>query len=188
MQKSWNITETLANGYSSESTHQELSKEYQHDGLNSFQKSLCSCALDESSLSIGRVKLHVSCHSYVYIVCCAALNGFQKSLRSCSLDESSLSIGRVKHVSCHSYVCMVCCAAWCEISTASMSTCAWGSTLAACTAECWAYASGSLMSGPMTSPSPTAWKQEVYLGRCRTGISCRVDFLYRLKVFLVMCP
>ena len=31
MQKSWKITETLANGYSSESTQRELSNEYQHD-------------------------------------------------------------------------------------------------------------------------------------------------------------
>ena len=31
IQKSWKMTETLANGYSSESTHQELSNEYQHD-------------------------------------------------------------------------------------------------------------------------------------------------------------
>ena len=31
MLKSWKITETLANGYSSESTQWELSNEYQHD-------------------------------------------------------------------------------------------------------------------------------------------------------------
>ena len=31
MQKTWKITKTLANGYSSESTRQELSNEYQHD-------------------------------------------------------------------------------------------------------------------------------------------------------------
>ena len=31
MQKSWQMTETLANGYSSESTRRELSNEYQHD-------------------------------------------------------------------------------------------------------------------------------------------------------------
>ena len=30
-EKSWKITETLANGYSAESTKQELSNEYQHD-------------------------------------------------------------------------------------------------------------------------------------------------------------
>ena len=34
-----------------------LSNEYQHGrGLDVFQKSLRSCALDESSLSIGKVK------------------------------------------------------------------------------------------------------------------------------------
>ena len=31
MHKTWEMTETLANGYSYESTHQELSNEYQHD-------------------------------------------------------------------------------------------------------------------------------------------------------------
>ena len=52
------MTNTLANGYSFESTQREreLSKEYQHDGLDVFQKSLHSCAMDESNLSIGRVK------------------------------------------------------------------------------------------------------------------------------------
>ena len=49
------MTETLAHGYSSESTQQELSNEYQHDRV--FSKSLPSCALDERSLSIGRVNL-----------------------------------------------------------------------------------------------------------------------------------
>ena len=31
MQKNWKMTETMANGYSSESTQRELSNEYQHD-------------------------------------------------------------------------------------------------------------------------------------------------------------
>ena len=31
MQKNWKMTETLAYGYPSESTRQELSNEYQHD-------------------------------------------------------------------------------------------------------------------------------------------------------------
>ena len=31
MQKAWQMMETLAHGYSSESTQQELSNEYQHD-------------------------------------------------------------------------------------------------------------------------------------------------------------
>ena len=31
LQKTWKITETLANGYSSESTRQKLSNEYQYD-------------------------------------------------------------------------------------------------------------------------------------------------------------
>ena len=50
-------TETLANGYSSESTQQELYNEYPHEqGSDDFQKSLHPCSLDESSLSIGRIK------------------------------------------------------------------------------------------------------------------------------------
>ena len=46
----------LAHGYSFESTRPELSNEYQHDKvLDVFQKSLNTCGLDKSSLSIGRV-------------------------------------------------------------------------------------------------------------------------------------
>ena len=57
MHKNVKITETQANGYSPESTWRELSNEYQHDRVSIIcQKSLHSCALDESSLSIGRVK------------------------------------------------------------------------------------------------------------------------------------
>ena len=48
------MTETLANGYSSESTQRELSNEYLHDRVKMFfQNSLHP--LDECSLSIGRV-------------------------------------------------------------------------------------------------------------------------------------
>ena len=51
------MIETLANGYSSDSTHQELSDEYQHDRvLMIFKNDLHSYASDESSLSIRRVK------------------------------------------------------------------------------------------------------------------------------------
>ena len=51
------MIETLAHGYLPESTLRELSNEYQHDKVSKdgFQKSLHPCALDESSLSIGRV-------------------------------------------------------------------------------------------------------------------------------------
>ena len=41
MQKSWTYTETLANGYSSESTQWELSNEYQHDRLWIFFENRC---------------------------------------------------------------------------------------------------------------------------------------------------
>ena len=50
------MTETLAHGYSFESTQQELSNEYQHDRVSMvFKNSLHPCALDESILSIVRV-------------------------------------------------------------------------------------------------------------------------------------
>ena len=58
MQKYWKITETLAYGYSSESTQQELWVLI-WQGLDGFQKYLHLCALDESSLSIGRVEASV---------------------------------------------------------------------------------------------------------------------------------
>ena len=45
------MTETLAHGYSIDSTRQELSNEYQNDRV---QKSLHHSATDESSLRIGR--------------------------------------------------------------------------------------------------------------------------------------
>ena len=55
------MTETLANGYSSESTQWELAIQMNTNltGLDGFQKSLHSCALDKSSLSIGRVNMTV---------------------------------------------------------------------------------------------------------------------------------
>ena len=53
MQKTSKITETLAYGYSSESTRRELSNEYQHDRVKIVSKKyLPPCALDESSFSI----------------------------------------------------------------------------------------------------------------------------------------
>ena len=60
MQKNLKMIETLAHGYSSESTQQELFNEYQHDRFRfSKNRSLCSCALDESSLSIERVNSYM---------------------------------------------------------------------------------------------------------------------------------
>ena len=41
MQKTLKMTETLANWYSSESTQQELSNEYQHDRVTMVFKNLC---------------------------------------------------------------------------------------------------------------------------------------------------
>ena len=60
MQKPIKMAETLANGYSSESTQQGISNGYQHDN---FQEVLRPCALDESRLSIGRVKDNTSINS-----------------------------------------------------------------------------------------------------------------------------
>ena len=56
------MTETLANGYSSESAPRELSNEYQHDRVWMVFKNLCICVLwtkvasafEELSLSGGR--------------------------------------------------------------------------------------------------------------------------------------
>ena len=54
------MNKTLVNRYSYESTQRELSNEYQNDtGFDVYQKSLRSCALEESSFSIGKVKIVV---------------------------------------------------------------------------------------------------------------------------------
>ena len=51
------MTETLAYGYSSESTQQALSNEYQHDRVQMvFKKTLHPCDSDKSRLNIGKVK------------------------------------------------------------------------------------------------------------------------------------
>ena len=61
------MTETLANGYSSKSTQRELSNEYVHDRVYMVLNFSRSCALDESSLSIGRV-------NYLFVVTMGSLN------------------------------------------------------------------------------------------------------------------
>ena len=55
------MSETLANGYSSKSSQKELSNEFLHDRVKMFFNFLRSCALDESSLGIGRV-------NYLFVV------------------------------------------------------------------------------------------------------------------------
>ena len=51
------MTNTLAHGYSSESTQQELYNEYQHDRVRMVFKDLCVLVLGSKiSLSIGRVE------------------------------------------------------------------------------------------------------------------------------------
>ena len=59
MQKPGKMTETLAHGYSYKSAQRELSNDTNMSGFQCFskQKSLHSCALDKSSLSIARVKV-----------------------------------------------------------------------------------------------------------------------------------
>ena len=55
------MTETLAYGYSSKSSQRELFNDYQHDRVwMVIKKSLHPCALDQSSLSIGRVNVNLS--------------------------------------------------------------------------------------------------------------------------------
>ena len=72
------MSKTLAYGYSSESTQNELSNEYQYDRVYMvFKNPFCSCALDESSLSIGRFNYFLpssaicvctSMYIYIYIM------------------------------------------------------------------------------------------------------------------------
>ena len=50
------LLKTLAHGYSSESSQLELSNQYKHDRVFRWFLKKLLCALDESSLSIGRVK------------------------------------------------------------------------------------------------------------------------------------
>ena len=45
MQNIWKMTETLANGYSSESTQGELSNEYQHDRVQMVVNIICVLVL-----------------------------------------------------------------------------------------------------------------------------------------------
>ena len=61
MQKHEKMTENLEHGYSSKSTQQELSNEYQHDRVKMFFKNLCvlvlwtevASALEGLTLEIG---------------------------------------------------------------------------------------------------------------------------------------
>ena len=45
MQKNWKMTETMANGYSSESTQREFSNEYQHDRVYMVFNNICVLVL-----------------------------------------------------------------------------------------------------------------------------------------------
>ena len=48
------MTQTLAHGYSSQSTLREIFNEYPHDRVLMIFRSLCALVFDESSLSIVR--------------------------------------------------------------------------------------------------------------------------------------
>ena len=62
------MTETLVNGYLSDSTQQELSNEYPHDSVKMIFKNLCVIVLLKvSSLSITRINFK-ACHTYVLCV------------------------------------------------------------------------------------------------------------------------
>ena len=60
MQKTWKMIESLAHGYSSEGTQQELPNEYQqiqhNRGLDGFQNFLHLYGFDERNISVGRVE------------------------------------------------------------------------------------------------------------------------------------
>ena len=62
------MTEILALGNLPESTQRELSNEYQHDRFQIVIKNLYHFALDESSLSIGRVNqdFYIGMSEYAY--------------------------------------------------------------------------------------------------------------------------
>ena len=60
MQKTWKMNETLACGYSFESTQRELSNEYQHDRIKMFFLNLCVLVLltkVASALDLGLSKV-----------------------------------------------------------------------------------------------------------------------------------
>ena len=63
MRKTWKMSETLANGYSSESTQRELSNEYQHDQVKMVFKNLYIFVLwtKVASALEGLTHLHLEC-------------------------------------------------------------------------------------------------------------------------------
>ena len=65
MQKSWKMTETLANGYSSESTQRELLNEYQHDRVSMVFKDFSVLVLwtNVASALEGLINIYLTFHS-----------------------------------------------------------------------------------------------------------------------------
>ena len=67
MQKSWKMTETLANGYSSESTQRELLNEYQHDRVSMVFKDFSVLVLwtNVASALEGLINIYLTFHSLI---------------------------------------------------------------------------------------------------------------------------
>ena len=65
VQKTWKMTETMANGYSSESTHRELSIEYQHHRVLMVFKMLCILVL-WTKLALALEGLSVNIFDYYF--------------------------------------------------------------------------------------------------------------------------
>ena len=62
------MSKTQVHGYSSESAQRELSNEYQYDRFQMlFSIFFCFCALDKSSLSIGRVNSRQNIYNQLHI-------------------------------------------------------------------------------------------------------------------------
>ena len=98
-QKPWKMTETLANGYSYESTQQELSNAYQHARVCPLTHMLQEANLGkykmmqnplENDRNPGKWVLiwEFSARAFQWIPTRQGLDDFRESLRSCALDES----------------------------------------------------------------------------------------------------
>ena len=67
--KIYKMTETLVNGYSSESTQQELPNEYQHDLVQMVFKNICFLALWTKLASASGIERHMTFYSSSNIYC-----------------------------------------------------------------------------------------------------------------------
>ena len=76
MQKNWKLSETLAHGYSSESSQWELSNEYQHDRAWMVFKNICvlMCFGRKLNSSVRVTYLHSGLGHFIDHGSCPALN------------------------------------------------------------------------------------------------------------------